>query len=151
MPRAITLLLAAHARRGVITRCVLKDTQTLVPQVDAGIIRNTFSIVVSHCVIHSLFWSALGQNPTLCSTEDSFFFKGNLPTVWGKNYLKIAQSCMDTPMNMYSLCCQLSLDFWLCAIIDSVTSHSILLMELMDIQHRILLIELMDIQHWQTG
>ena len=37
------------------------------------------------------------------------------------------------------------------AIIDSLTWHSILLMELMDIQHRILLIELMDIQHWQTG
>ena len=37
------------------------------------------------------------------------------------------------------------------AIIDSLTWHSILLMELMDIQHRILLIQLMDIQHWQTG
>ena len=37
------------------------------------------------------------------------------------------------------------------AIIDSLTWHSILLMELMDIQHRILLIQLMNIQHWQTG
>ena len=36
------------------------------------------------------------------------------------------------------------------AIIDSLTWHSILLMELMDIQHRILLIQLMDIQHWQS-
>ena len=39
------------------------------------------------------------------------------------------------------------------AIIDSLTWHSILLMERMDIQHRIILIQLMDIQHchWQTG
>ena len=39
------------------------------------------------------------------------------------------------------------------AIIDSLTWHSILLMELMDTQHRTLLIALMDIlvQHWQTG
>ena len=39
----------------------------------------------------------------------------------------------------------------LIAIIDSLTWHSILLMELTEIQHRILLIELIDTQHWQTG
>ena len=116
-----------------------------------------------------------------------------------KSHLKTTQSCMDTPMNMYSskghikrltraffladiqtltytqvhgylghasmflltlhqtmshsVAKSIIIEAWTfgyVAIIDSLTWHSIFLM---DIQHRILLIELMDmlVQHWQTG